>query len=197
MFPEIRAAFPRRVFDPMVRLLARLGVTPNMISWTGFIISTVAAILAGSGMLTAAGIVSLIGGGLDMFDGALARMTGTASKFGALLDSSLDRFGEAVLLAGIITYYATEGNITNVAIAAAALMGSFMVSYVKARAEGLNIACDVGFFTRPERVVVLGLGLMLGPVGLGIAVVATAIAANITAFQRLLHVYKELQRTQQ
>lgn len=197
MFPEIRAAFPRRVFDPMVRFLARIGVTPNMITWTGLIVSVGAAVLAGSGLLMLAGWVSLVGGGLDMFDGALARMTGKANKFGALLDSSLDRYGEAVLLAGVSTYYANASQGAMVAVAAVALMGSFMVSYVKARAEGLDVACDVGFFTRPERVIVLGLGLVLGPIGLELAVTAVAIAANVTAFQRLLHVYKELERTQQ
>jgi CDP-diacylglycerol--glycerol-3-phosphate 3-phosphatidyltransferase len=192
MLPEIRAAFPKKFFDPVVRLLARMGITPNMITWVGLILCVASGGLAGSGQLAAAGWVSLIGGGLDMFDGALARMTGQTSKFGALLDSTLDRYGEAVLLVGVMAYYAGEQAGMTALMAGLALMGSFMVSYVKARAEGLDIACDVGFFTRPERVVVLGLGLAVGFIELALVVVA--VAANVTAFQRLIHVWRALER---
>lgn len=192
MFPELRAAFPRRVLNPVVSVLAKLGVTPNTVSWLGLLLSVLAAVLAGGGQLAWAGWVSLIGGALDMLDGSLARATGQATRFGALLDSTLDRYGEAVLLVGVAAYYATspEGGPAAIA-AAAALVGSFMVSYVKARAEGLGVSCDIGFLTRPERVVVLGVGLVTGLVLP--ALVLVAVAANFTAFQRLYHVWRTME----
>ena len=109
-----------------------------------------------------------------------------------MLDSSLDRFGEAVLLVGLAAYFATQPNGQLwTAVTVAALMGSFMVSYVKARAEGMGISCDVGFFTRPERVIVMGVGLIAGFPEVAVALVA--VAANLTAFHRLYHVWRQIE----
>ena len=177
--------------DPIVRTLARLGVTPNALTCTGFAITALAGLLAASGNLLAAGIVSLVGGGFDMLDGALARSTGRASKFGALLDSTLDRYGEGAVLLGVLVYGARSDQVEVVALGGLALTGSFMVSYVKARAEGLDIECEVGVLTRTERVILLGAGLMTGLVLPVLAVVA--VLANVTAVQRLVHVWRASQ----
>ncbi len=188
MHPAFRRAFPRERFDFVVQMLARAGVTPNQISWTGFALAFGSGVLAGMGLLQWAGLVSLLGAALDLFDGALARATGTASKFGALLDSTLDRYNEAVLLGGVLVWASGRGDTLLVVLCTLALFGSIMVSYVKARAEGLDLDCDVGMFARPERVVVMGVGLM---VGLHVwAVALIAFFANLTALQRLLHVYR-------
>ena len=192
MLAEIRAALPRRVLNPIVRVMAQIGITPNMLSWFGLILSVAAGGLAGVGYLMWAGWVSLIAGALDMFDGTLARTTGQATRFGAVLDSSLDRFGEAALLVGLAAYFVTQPNGQLwTAVTVAALMGSFMVSYVKARAEGMGISCDVGFFTRPERVIVMGVGLIAGFPEVAVALVA--VAANLTAFHRLYHVWRQIE----
>ncbi len=189
MHPAFRNRFPRHWLDFVVRALARAGVTPNAISWVGFLFAVASGVLAGSGLLMWGGAVSLLGGGLDMLDGALARQTGRTTVFGALLDSSLDRYDEAVLLIGVCYWGAVNSDNTLVLLCMLALVGSLMVSYVKARAEGLGLTCDVGMFARPERVVVMGLGLM---VGLHLwAVALVAVVANITAMQRLLHVYRQ------
>ncbi len=188
MHPAFRRAFPRQRFDFVVHLLARAGVTPNQISWAGFALAVGSGVLAGTGLLQWAGLVSLLGGVLDMFDGALARATGTSSKFGALLDSTLDRYNEAVLLGGVLVWASSGGDTLLVVLCTLALFGSIMVSYVKARAEGLDLECDVGMFARPERVVVMGVGLMIGLHVWAVALIA--VFANLTALQRLLHVYR-------
>ncbi|MSQ09479.1 MAG: CDP-alcohol phosphatidyltransferase family protein [Dehalococcoidia bacterium] len=189
MHPALRSRFPRHWLDFVVRALARTGVTPNAISWAGFLVAVASGALAGSGLLVWAGAISLFGGALDMLDGALARQTGRSTVFGALLDSSLDRYDEAVLLIGVCYWSAVNSDNTLVLLCVLALVGSLMVSYVKARAEGLGLTCDVGMFARPERVVVMGLGLMVGLHVVAVALVA--VIANITAMQRLLHVYRQ------
>lgn len=188
MFPAIRQAFPRHILNPLVNLLARLGITPNALTWTGLLICAGAGVLAAIGMYPLAGWVSLLGGGFDMLDGSLARATNQASKFGALLDSTMDRYGEIFLLGGIVVSAANRAAVGEVMLAFAAVAGSLMVSYVKARAEGLGFSCDVGLLTRAERVIILGVALIIGWVVPALVVVA--VLANVTAFQRLSHVWK-------
>jgi len=134
-----------------------------------------------------AGWLSLFAGSLDMLDGALARATNQASRFGALLDSTLDRYSELVLLGGLVLWSASRNALDELLLAFAALGGSLMVSYVKARAEGLGFSCEVGILTRPERVIILGLGLLTGLVLPALAIIA--VLANVTAVQRLIHVW--------
>lgn len=181
---------PRTWLDPVVRALARSGVSPNTLTLIGLGITVAAGVLAAEGHLLAAGIVSLLGGGFDALDGALARATRQASTFGALLDSTLDRYGEAAVLFGMLVYGARGGQMDVVILAGLALTGSFMVSYVRARAEGLGLDCEVGVLTRTERVIIIGLGLMVGLVVPVLAVVA--LLANVTAIQRLVYVRRIL-----
>ncbi len=188
MFPAIRQAFPRHILNPLVNLLARLGVTPNTLTWIGLLICAGSGVLAAIGLYPLAGWVSLFGGGFDMLDGSLARATNQASKFGALLDSTMDRYGEIFLLGGIVVSATNRAAVAEVVLAFAAVAGSLMVSYVKARAEGLGFSCDVGILTRAERVIILGVALIIGQVLPALVVVA--VLANVTAFQRLAHVWK-------
>lgn len=189
MHPAIRSRFPRHWLEGLVRGLARTGITPNALSWAGFALAAAAGGLAAFGLLAWAGALSLAGGALDMLDGALARQTGRTTRFGGLLDSTLDRYDEAVLLMGVCYWAAANADTTLVLLCVLALVGSLMVSYVKARAEGLGLECDVGVFARPERVVVVGLGLLAGLYVPALALVA--LVANFTAAQRLMHVYRQ------
>ncbi len=197
MNEAIRKAFPRHRLLPLVHLLARTGITPNALTWIGLIICTASGVLAGAGLLPAAGLVSLIGGGFDMFDGALARAMGRTSRFGALLDSTLDRYGEAVLLLGLLVYAASRGSVEQTMLIGLSLVGSFMVSYVRARAEGLGLNCEVGMLTRPERVILLGVALLLYglfPVALLGVLAIMAVLTNVTAGQRLWYVWRQLEK---
>ena len=193
---RFRSAVLKYVELPGAHLFHRLGLTPNMITLVGFGICAGAAVLVGAGYIWVGGIVFLAGGILDLFDGALARLTDQATPFGALLDSVMDRLGEAVLFLGIAIYVLREDfseDRTLLAIVAVvlALITSQMVSYLRARGESLGIDTRAGLMTRPERVVLLSAGLMAGIASLRpLEVILTVIAAIsfITLLQRLLHV---------
>jgi CDP-diacylglycerol--glycerol-3-phosphate 3-phosphatidyltransferase len=135
----------------------------------------------------------LIAGFFDMLDGALARRTNQATRFGAVLDSTLDRLSEAVLLIGILVLYAGEQSTTGILLVSVALIGSLLVSYIRARAEALGLECQVGLFTRAERVIVLALGLLLNQIDSALIIALAIIVAFsfFTAGQRLLYVWKQ------
>jgi len=179
--------------QPAVRLLARTPIAPNIVSWFGFLVTTSAAVLIITGHLFAAGIVVLVAGFFDILDGALARSTNRTTHFGAILDSTLDRLAEAVLLLGIIVPYVREGFIVGILLAGVALPSSLMVSYIRAKAESLGLECQVGLFTRAERVVVLALGLLLSQFdyALIIALAIIVVFSFITISQRLVYVWKQ------
>lgn len=209
-----------RVINPFVRFLIRMGVTPNIVTTIGFLGNLAAAVvivMAGYGashtgivdwsLVTWAGAL-IIGFSLfDMLDGQVARLGGMASTFGAMYDSVLDRYCEMFTLGGIAAYLAGCGDITGAILTLLALVGSLMVSYVRARAEGLDIECKIGFMQRPERVVVTSVaalacgitGLCLPPpsnfdpnIILDVAMGIIAVFANMTAFARINHCRKEL-----
>ena len=190
---EIRKAAAHYLTQPMVRLLAKTGITPNTITWFGFLLTVVGAALIVTGHLFAAGCMILVAGLFDMLDGALARYTKRVTQFGGIFDSTLDRLAEAVLLLGILLLYAREGSIVGILLVGITLLGSLMVSYIRARVESSGIACQVGLFTRPERVIVLALGLLLNRVdnALIIALAIIAIFSFFTAGQRLVYAWKQ------
>ncbi|MFC2063045.1 CDP-alcohol phosphatidyltransferase family protein [Chloroflexota bacterium] len=190
---EIRKGLARRSTEPVVRLLAETAITPGTITWLGFGLALGAAALIITGHLIAAGVVVIIAGFFDILDGALARYTKRASRFGAMLDSTLDRLSEAVVLIGILVFYAGEQQLAPVLLAGIALPSSLLVSYTRARAEALGLECQVGFFTRTERVIVLALGLLLGQIPYVLVTALGIIAALslVTAGQRLFHVWQE------
>ena len=175
---------PTVIIGPIVRLLARIGVTPDMLSFAALAGNIAAAALIATGSLTAGGIVMLVFSALDFLDGALARATGKASKAGAMLDSVFDRFSEAVVLFGLLLYQLDEGHREEAALVFAVLAGSLLVSYVRARAEGLGVALTSGWLRRAERVVLLGVALITG-VLLRPVLWALAVLTVLTAIQRL------------
>jgi len=190
---EIRKTIAYRFTEPVARLVARTAITPTAITWLGFLLAVGAATLIITGHLFAAGLVVLIAGFFDMLDGALARHTGRASRFGAILDSTLDRLAEAVVLLGILVLYAREQLLAQTLLVGVTLFGSFLVSYIRARAEAIGLKCQVGLFTRPERVIVLALGLLLNQIAyvLVAALAIIAVFSFITAGQRLLYVWQQ------
>ena len=182
--------------QPVVRLLARTPINPNTITWLGFLITVGATALIVTRHLLAAGFVVLAAGFFDILDGALARRTNQTTQFGAVLDSTLDRLAEAAVLLGILVLYAREQSVTGVLVVGVAWLGSLLVSYIRARAEALNLECEVGLFTRAERVVILALGLLLSQFGnaLIIALAIIAVLSFVTAGQRLLYVWQQTRK---
>ena len=175
---------------PVARFMERVGLTPNLVTLIGLLIAVGGAGLVAVGQWWAGGIVVLFGGVFDMFDGALARMTGRASKFGALLDSVVDRVSEAVALFGVLAFYLISDNDIGAALAYAAIIGSLMVSYMRARSEGLGIECKVGVMTRPERVAAIGFGLIAAhwiPVVMPVVLGTIGALTAFTAVHRLIH----------
>ncbi len=197
---ELRKAIAYYLTRPVVSLLAKTPIVPNAISWFGFLLALGAAAFIITGHLFAAGFVVLIAGFFDILDGALARSTNRTTLFGAVLDSTLDRLAEAALLLGILIFSvltANERPVMMVSLVSVTMVSSFLVSYVRARAEAIGLECQVGLFTRGERVVVLALGLLLSPIGYIFLVIALGIVAlfsSFTAGQRLLYVWQKTKR---
>lgn len=191
-FTLLPHAVPRRITDPIVAVLARAGVSPNHLTLLGFGGNLGAAVLAARGEFLAAGIVALVFSALDLLDGALARGTGRATAFGAVLDSTLDRLSEAAVLAGVAFFYVQSGSREEVILCFAALAGSILVSYIRARAQFFGLDLTDGLFTRPERVLVLGGGLIISQVRIALWVLA--VMANATALQRLYVVWDRFRR---
>jgi CDP-diacylglycerol--glycerol-3-phosphate 3-phosphatidyltransferase len=182
--------------EPAVQLLVRTGITPNNLSWLGFSIAVGAAVLIATGHLFVAGFVVLAAGFFDMLDGALARRTNRVTSSGAVLDSILDRVSEAVLLLGILIFYlffSDSRSTLGILLVCLALIGSPLTSYIRARAEAIGIECKIGLFTRPERVIVLAVGLLASPINnaLIIALAIIVTLSFVTAGQRLVYVLKQ------
>ena len=191
---EVRKSLAYRFTEPVVRLLAKTPITPGVITWFGFLLTVGAAALIIKGHLLAAGFVVLIAGFFDILDGALARRINQATRFGAVLDSTLDRLSEAILLLGILVLYVRGGFTVGILLVGVALPSSLLVSYIRARAESLGLECQVGLFTRAERVIVLGLGLLLSQIDYAFLVIALAIIVVFSFFtvgQRLVYVWRQ------
>jgi CDP-diacylglycerol--glycerol-3-phosphate 3-phosphatidyltransferase len=159
-----------------------------VITLVGLAMTLVAAVLIGFNLLLPAGLVLLLAGSMDILDGAVARVSGRVHRYGAFLDSTADRYGEGAIYLGMLYLFLVRlHEDPQVFLIAAALLGSLLVSYVRARAQSLGFTCDGGWFARPERVVVTALGLMLGQ--LTIVLWILAIATNVTAIQRIYLVW--------
>jgi CDP-diacylglycerol--glycerol-3-phosphate 3-phosphatidyltransferase len=183
--------FVRSAAAPLVRGLVALGVTANVLTLGGFSFNVIAGLVVALGALPLGGLLYLLFSSLDFLDGAVARVSGTAGPFGAFLDSVLDRASEASVLVGLVYWYAGQQQPLVAAVSGMALTGSFLVSYARARAEGLGYECEVGWLQRTERIILLGLGLLLSglhplvvPSVLGVLALATA----ATTVQRIRHV---------
>ncbi len=179
------------VTEPLARGLARLNLHPNTITIIGFLMNVVAAVIVGLGYVRAGGVVMLLASSTDALDGMLARLTSRQSRFGAFLDSTLDRLSEGAVLIGLMAWFLSQGSDLGVLLSAITLLGSVMVSYTRARAEGVGYECKVGLLTRPMRVVILGIGMLalwLIPV-----LVLLTVFTSFTVIQRMLHVYRAAQ----
>jgi CDP-diacylglycerol--glycerol-3-phosphate 3-phosphatidyltransferase len=167
--------------------LERTGVTPNALTLIGFALTIIVAVVLALGQLLIGGLLLIAAALFDTLDGALARHAGLTSTFGAFFDSTMDRYSEAVTLIALIYYYSAQPDgRTAVLLLAATLVGSLMVSYTRARAEGLGIECKEGFFQRTERIVVLIIGLVTGWMLPVLAILA--LLTNVTAIQRIVSV---------
>ena len=189
---EMISAYVER---PVAGALAKMGVSPNMVTFAGLVGAGISAWLISEGMLWIGGVAMLLAGILDLFDGALARSTGQDSDFGALLDSVIDRVSEIVVLLGLLIYYARADSLEGTVLVYLAVGGSVMVSYLRARSEGLGIDCKIGIMTRPERVAALGFGLIVGhwlPIVTLIVLGVIAGLTILTTAQRLFHTGREL-----
>jgi len=188
------------LIQPIIKLFIKYKLNPNWFTTLGLIISAIAAYFFGSGDHRIAGALFLLAGTFDIIDGKVARASGRVTKFGAIYDSTLDRYAEMLVLFGMVFYYsrlttfylgkidlALVGGVS----AAVALGGSIMVSYVRARAEGLGMECKVGFMQRPERIVYMGFGAIFHEYVLLAVLIFIAIGSNFTAIQRLVHVRKQ------
>ena len=192
MFTSRFQAWVRRNAERVAAALARSGVTPNQVTIAGMLATFVAGALAGFGYLVPAGLVLAFSGSFDILDGALARATKRMYPYGAFLDSTTDRYSEVAVYLGIAAYFLGHhsrfGSATVVAVFAA-LAGSLLVSYVRARAQSLGFQCDSGLFARPERVVATVIGLLAGPPVLDVLVFLLALLTNLTVIQRINEVY--------
>jgi len=190
---RVRSVIADGITPPVVRLLARTPLTPNALTWLGFLITIGAAVLVVTDHLFAAGFVVLVAGLCDMLDGALARATGRVTRLGAVLDSTLDRLSEAALLLGLLLVYARGQQVAESLLVGIALLGSLLVSYIRARMEGIGIACRAGLFTRPERVIVLALGLILNQFDYALlsALGVIVFFSWVTVVERLVYAWRQ------
>ena len=188
-----------RILDPAVRWMVRRGIHPNLLTTLGFVSVVGAGWLYHLDHVRWAGLVVLLGGVWDIFDGQVARVGGLASKFGAFYDSTLDRLSEIVVFLGLLSLYNSYArewaDVWMVYVIVLAMAGSLMVSYTRARAEGLGLRCTVGIMQRPERVILLGLGsLVFGLMWNGLVlkgvIILVAVLTNFTALQRIVWVYR-------
>jgi CDP-diacylglycerol--glycerol-3-phosphate 3-phosphatidyltransferase len=193
----------RAFLAPLVRVALRLGITANRVTVAGFAIVVVAAGLIAIGQLLVGAAVLVLGSLLDAVDGALARATGGSTAFGGFLDSTLDRAAEGILYVGIVVYLlgATADPVWPVLLALAALSGSFMVSYTRAKAEAIGVSASVGLAPRTERLVLIVAGIALAGIGfepglLGAIGIIAALSAA-TTIQRIWHVRQQVEGTEE
>ena len=177
--------------NDLARLLQAKGITPNQLTIGGCVLSFLTGCLYAGGHIFLAGVLLIAASIPDMLDGALARLSGRASKFGAFLDSTLDRYSDFFLFGGLGIHFAGQGEIRGLIVCLGVLLGTFATSYTKARAENLIDNCRVGFFERSERIVTLLIGSLFSPL-LGLALWILLIGTNATAITRILHTQQAL-----
>jgi phosphatidylglycerophosphate synthase len=189
----------KAIFEPIALGMGRLGLTPDGLTLIGFGITVAGSILVGLQAWVVGGLVVFVGGVFDMFDGTLARATGKVSNLGAFMDSTFDKLGEIIVFLGVIAGMQAAGATdVPVLVAAAAMGASIMVSYARAKSDGLGFSSGmglaaVGVMPREIRLVIISLGIVLTGTGIGISAIEFAlgvilVGATITVIQRILHV---------
>ena len=183
MVTKLARRWSERFVAPIVRFLARIGLTPNALTWLGFVLTAAVAVVLASGRMQLGGACLIVTLGVDGLDGSLARMTGATSRFGAFLDSTLDRWAEVLIFGALAWNFAGSDQNSGTLLAMAALAASLLVSYTRARAEGVGLPIKEGLFTRLERLIALIAGLILNQLVIALAIIA--LLAVFTAVQRI------------
>ena len=195
------------ILSVVANKMVAIGITANMVTFFGLVVNLIATFYFATGRLVTGGVLILFGGSFDMIDGAVARAQRNSRASGALLDSVIDRYSEGFLLLGALIYFYSLGSLLGIILAFSAWFGSILVSYVRARAEGLQVTCKVGLMQRPERIILLGAGTLLQGALLhklpilqstGMILLCTlgilTLTSHITAIHRLIFSYQELSR---
>lgn len=194
MFAPAFQARVRRLSMRLIQPIARSRISPNTLTVVGLMLNVVCAVVIGEGFLFAAGVLLLFAGVFDMADGALARVKDAASEFGDFLDATLDRLAEASVGLGLLWHALVKQDDLQVGLIYAVVLGSIMISYARARAEVLKLDCDVGLMARPERIVVLAVGLILAQATrewtLTVILAVLCLSTYYTVAQRIVHVYR-------
>jgi len=178
----------------LIQPVARSRISPNTLTIIGLLLNVVTAVVIGEGFLFAAGVLLLLAGVFDMADGALARVKNAASQFGDFLDATLDRLAEASVGLGLLWHALVKQDDLQVGLIYAVVLGSVMISYARARAEVLKLDCEVGIMARPERIVILAIGLILAQAtretALTVILAVLCLSTYYTVAQRIVHVYR-------
>jgi CDP-diacylglycerol--glycerol-3-phosphate 3-phosphatidyltransferase len=185
---DLARKWMRWLLEPLARLINRTGISPNLLTMIGFVLTVGVAYVLATGHLQIGGVLLAVAGLFDALDGTLARLAGKRSRFGAFLDSIVDRFSEAVIFMGLLVHYTQHGGRQESFLVYATLVGSLMVSYARARAESIGVECKRGILTRFERAVVMVIGLILDQ--MLIALWILAVLSNFTALQRIYLVWR-------
>jgi CDP-diacylglycerol--glycerol-3-phosphate 3-phosphatidyltransferase len=187
---DIRRNLAYRITDPIVGILSKRGIKPNALTLVNLALNIIAAYVIATGHFFLGGVLVLVAGLFDLLDGALARFTKQTTKFGAILDSVADRISEAAILCGLLIWYIPQQEASlEIVLVFIVLIGSFLISYIRARAEGLGWQCQVGLFTRAERIIVLAIGLLINQVFIALCVLVVFVF--ITVVQRLVYLWKQ------
>ncbi len=188
MLTDLARKYTRIFIEPIARFIGWTGISPNFITVVGFLLTVGVAVVIGMGHLRIGGLLIVLAAGFDAVDGTLARTMGRTSRFGAFLDSTLDRFSEAIIFLGLFIFLAGQGAQTELVLIYMTIVGSLMVSYARARAEGIGVELKRGLLTRFERVGLLVIGLVFNQ--LLIVLWILAIFSNFTAVQRIYLVWR-------
>lgn len=188
----------RGVLEAIARMFQRMGLTPNHLTIIGLVLQGIVGLVLALGYLPLGGVLLILFSAFDAVDGTLARLTGSSTKFGSFLDSTIDRYAEGLTLGGLAVHFTWNPGRLEVVLLFATLVGSFLVSYTRAKAESLGLDCKVGILTRAERVLLLAIGLIFYqwqpftalPPFLTWVLLAMAVLSNVTAVQRILYVRK-------
>lgn len=194
LLSDIGKGVGKYVLTPPAHLLGRLGLSPTVFTVTGLVISAGAGVAFAAGMLRLGGALTLLAGFFDMFDGVYARVNDKATPFGAFVDSTVDRYSECAYLTGLIYHYASLQNKDMALLTVLVLIGSVIVSYIKARAESLIDSCKVGIMERPERMILLAVGCLIGGWFVFGSLMLLAVLVHVTAIQRIVYTGRELRR---
>ena len=195
MFSQFIGKICRAILDIIVRTVSALKIHPNYLTLVGFLTTLLAASHLAKGKFLSAGFIIIVAGIFDMLDGRVARITNNVTRFGAFFDSVLDRYSDIAIYLGLMVYYSKGQRISYVILSGVAMMGSLMTSYTRARAESLIPLCKVGFMERPERLVLLIIGMLANRMAPVLWTIACF--SNLTVIHRIVFTWKEAARLEQ